>query len=131
MPVGLGRRRAGDIDTDRDRGSDRAPIDLEPIAQRVREAGEDRDELAGELDVLEPLGAATCVHVRTDAAFPGRAGWVYRALVVASGAHGAVVRRILRGIHLAGGVLTGAGFGMIRARCRPSPGPGGLPPPRR
>jgi hypothetical protein len=47
--------------------------------------------------VLEPLGPSnTRVRAITDAEFPGWQGATYRALVIGSGAHARIMRRILR-----------------------------------
>jgi hypothetical protein len=45
---------------------------------------------------LDPLEAGrVLVRARTDAAFPGPHGAVYKALVIGSGLHGVVMRRML------------------------------------
>jgi len=55
-----------------------------------------RYELAFELD---PTGEERCtLRARTSAAFPGLTGRAYRALVIGSGGHRLVVRRLLRGV---------------------------------
>jgi len=54
-----------------------------------------RYELAFELD---PAAAGVTLRARTSAVFPGIAGRAYRALVIGSGGHRIVVRRILRDI---------------------------------
>ena len=46
------------------------------------------------VEPAEPQG--TLLRAQTSAAFPGIAGRIYRALVVGSGAHAVVVRRMLR-----------------------------------
>ncbi|HTF12569.1 MAG TPA: hypothetical protein VK659_30800 [Asanoa sp.] len=50
-----------------------------------------------ELTLTEDAGA-TDLTARTDAAFPGVPGWFYRQLVIGSGAHAALVGRLLRTI---------------------------------
>jgi hypothetical protein len=48
---------------------------------------------------LDPAGETGCtLRARTWAEFPGLAGRVYRALVIGSGGHRLVVRRLLRDI---------------------------------
>lgn len=47
---------------------------------------------------LEPVQGATLLRATTDASFPGVQGAVYRALVIGSGAHRRIVRRLLRTI---------------------------------
>jgi hypothetical protein len=51
-------------------------------------------ELRFEVEALEG-GERTRVRAVTSAAFPGRLGSMYRALVIGSGAHAVVVRRFL------------------------------------
>jgi hypothetical protein len=47
--------------------------------------------------VIEPAAArGALVRAQTSAAFPGLAGRAYRALVIGSGAHALIVRRMLR-----------------------------------
>lgn len=46
----------------------------------------------------DPESGATRLRAQTWAAFPGLKGRVYRALVIGSGAHAVLVRRMLRGI---------------------------------
>lgn len=48
---------------------------------------------------LDPLGdGRTRLRAETRAAFPGVGGRCYRAAVIGSGAHAALVRRLLRGV---------------------------------
>jgi hypothetical protein len=55
-----------------------------------------RYSLVFELDAPGP--DRTVIRARTDAAFPGALGGVYRALVIGSGAHRAIVAQLLRRI---------------------------------
>ena len=48
--------------------------------------------------VLVPDGGRTRLSARSEAAFPGLHGAAYRALVIGSGAHRLLVRRLLRSI---------------------------------
>jgi hypothetical protein len=48
---------------------------------------------------LEPTGSGdVTIHAKTFAVFPGWAGRIYRALVIGTGGHRVVVRRMLRSI---------------------------------
>lgn len=47
---------------------------------------------------IEPRGEGSLLRAETRARFPGVRGRIYRALVVASGGHRIVIRRILRGL---------------------------------
>ena len=52
--------------------------------------------------VIDPADdGGSCLRAQTSAAFPGVQGRIYRALVVGSGAHAILVRRMLR--RIAGG----------------------------
>lgn len=54
-------------------------------------------ELAFELDACDDDAGCT-LRARTSAAFPGLTGRTYRALVIGSGAHRLLVRRLLRDV---------------------------------
>jgi hypothetical protein len=48
---------------------------------------------------LEPMGGAdVTIHAKAFAVFPGWAGRLYRALVIGTGGHSVVVRRMLRSV---------------------------------
>jgi len=55
-----------------------------------------RYELRFELDASHPHGVE--LHANTSARFPGLRGWIYRALVIGTGGHRVMVRRLLAAI---------------------------------
>lgn len=66
--------------------------------RRVRLAGRHRFSRYALTLTLDERPDGTMLSARTDAAFPGATGWVYRRLVISSGAHRVLVTRLLRAV---------------------------------
>lgn len=74
-----------------------AVAEVEP-SRRVRLTGRHRFSVYALTFELAPEPGGTVLSARTDAAFPGPHGRMYRLLVISSGAHRAAVGRILRAV---------------------------------
>ncbi|MGC1212255.1 MAG: hypothetical protein WA890_13425 [Micromonospora sp.] len=72
-----------------------AVAEAEP-GRLVRLAGHHRFSRYTLTFTLLPRPDGTLLSARTDAAFPGVHGWVYRRLVISSGAHQVLTRRMIR-----------------------------------
>jgi hypothetical protein len=66
--------------------------------RRLRLIGRHRFSRYELIFTLAPEGAATVLRALTYAEFPGFRGSVYRRLVIVSGAHRVIVRRLLRAV---------------------------------
>jgi hypothetical protein len=74
-----------------------AVAEVEP-ARRVRLTGRHRFSVYALTFELAPDVGGTVLTARTNAAFPGPHGRLYRLLVISSGAHRVAVGRILRAV---------------------------------
>ncbi|MFF5171522.1 SRPBCC family protein [Micromonospora sp. NPDC000089] len=90
-------RAAGDVLTEGATLPGFAVAEADP-GRRLRLAGRHRFSRYALTLSLTPAAGGTTLSARTDAAFPGPLGAAYRLMVIGSGAHAVLVRRLLRDV---------------------------------